>query len=560
MHLEYFGFARPPFAAEPDTDIFFQEAERTTLLRRIYAEFQHGGPVLRLTGPEGTGKSLLCLLLARLLPAEYQVVCLPSPAGSFDELLRAACVQLGQPPEADMSAWLHERLQRCGEAGKRLLLIIDQAEKMFPAALERLLRTVSAAAAEGQPLLLLLAGRPALNDHINQLLAYCPDMELPPGHQLAPLNEAELTAYLTFRLKAAGLSEEDSRRAFSAEAVRRLHAHAGGSLRLVHLLADQSLQRVCAADRYFPVQAADVPPPAESSALKKKQRAAFSFRTMPLLAAVLLLLCAGLLVRYSGVLRKSGHDAAKNLVTAVPVKPNVLLPDKVTLNAEPELPPEPEPTAEPAEVEATAATAPTGAETASAEPVQETVPPPAHTAGNALPEESLDTPAPAEAASPPVAAVPEKKIVELVPLKRKTRPKSKEVPLPAPAPEPPTQQAAAMERATVPSADQLYQELLAAGGLLKNSRNANRYSIQLLNLPAADGQAKIKELLARDEYLELRSQLKLLRSPSALLVLYGSYASLDEAEAALDNMPLFLRKQHHPSTVPLAEAISRAGN
>ena len=566
MHLEYFGLAKPPFAGEPDTEIFFPEADRTALLRRIYAELQNGSPVVRLTGAEGSGKSLLCLLLAHLLPAHFQAVYLASPAGSFDELLRAACQELGQPAQADRSAWLSCQMEQCQAQGKKFLLLIDQAELMFPAALERLLRTVFAAAAEPQTLQVILVGRPALDERISQLKAYCADIKMPSSHQLAPLTEEELAAYLSFRLKTAGLSAADSVKAFSGEAVRKIFELAKGNLRTVHLLADTALQRVCAADRYFPVLAADVTALKDSSSGGRgKKNAALSSRAWKLLAAAVLLLFAALLFRYSDALWRNSEDAAKKIVSTVPVKPTELLPDKLRLNSEPELPPEPE-AAEPV------------AETVEAEPVLPTEPaeePPATVQVAAIPadaeeqileEEPLETPP----APPPVQTqqpVPQQtKIVQLSPGMRKTRPKAKDqvpaiappvqVPPPAPTPEP----AAAPEQRAEVNADRLYQELLAAGGLLRNSRSTGRYTIQLATLGSPEA---AKEMIVRDEYLEHRSQLKLLRRPSPAsptFSFYGSYGSLEEAQAAVSQMPLFLRKQHHPAAVPVAEALGKVSN
>uniref|UniRef100_UPI0040565798 ExeA family protein n=1 Tax=Candidatus Electronema sp. TaxID=2698783 RepID=UPI0040565798 len=498
MHLEYFGLAKPPFAGEPDTEIFFPEADRTALLRRIYAELQNGSPVIRLTGAEGSGKTLLSLLLARLLPAEYQPAYLASPAGSFDELLRAACQELGQPPQADMSAWLRRQMEQCQAQGKKLLLLIDQAELMFPAALERLLRTAFTAAAEQQTLQVILAGRPALNERISQLQAYCADIEMPPDHQLAPLTEEELAAYLSFRLKTAGLSAADSGKVFSGEAVRKIFELAKGNLRAAHLLADTALQRVCAADRYFPVLAADVTALENgASSRTDRKQAALSGRTWKLLAVAVLLLFAALLFRYSDALWRNSEDAAKKIVSTVPVKPTELLPDKLRLNSEPELPPEPE-AAEP--VAETTEEKPTEEPSAAAQELP--APPQEEAEEQILEEEPLETPP----APPPVQtqqpAPQQTKIVQLSPGMRKTRPKAKDsapvaappVPLPPPAPTP--EPAAAPEQRAEINADRLYQELLAAGGLLRNSRSAGRYTIQLATLASPE---TAKEMIVRDE-------------------------------------------------------------
>ncbi|MGR0482140.1 MAG: AAA family ATPase [Candidatus Electronema sp. V4] len=573
MHLEYFGLAKPPFVGEPDTEIFFPEADRTALLRRIYAELQNGSPVVRLTGAEGSGKSLLCLLLAHLLPAHFQAVYLASPAGSFDELLRAACQELGQPPQADMPAWLRRQMEQCQAQGKKFLLLIDQAELMFPAALERLLRTAFTAA-EQQTLQVILVGRPALNERISQLQAYCADIEMPPSHQLAPLTEEELAAYLSFRLKAAGLSAADSVKAFSGEATRKIFELAKGNLRAAHLLADTALQRVCAADRYFPVLAADVTALKDgSSGGRVKQKAALSSRTWKLLAAAVLLLFAALLFRYSDELWRNSEDAAKKMVSTVPVKPTELLPDKIRLNSETELPPEPEaaePVAEIAEAEPVLPTEPMEEPPAAAQvaavPADTQVlpaPPQEETEEQVLEEEPLETPPALPPVQTPPPAPQQTKIVQLSPGMRKTRPKAKDSapaiappPPPAPTPEP----AAAPEQRAEINADRLYQELLAAGGLLRKSRSAGRYTVQLATLASPEA---AKEMIVRDEYLEHRSQLKLLRRPSPAsptFIFYGSYGSLEEAQAAVSQMPLFLRKQHHPAAVPVAEALGKVGN
>ncbi|MGX9727047.1 MAG: AAA family ATPase [Candidatus Electronema sp. VV] len=569
MHLEYFGLAKPPFAGEPDTEIFFPEADRTALLRRIYADLQNGNPVIRLTGAEGSGKTMLCLLLAHLLPAEFQAIYLHSPAGSFDELLRAACQELDQQPQPDMSVWLRRQLEQLQAQGKKLLLLIDQAELMFPAALERLLRTIFAA--EQLTLQVILAGRPSLDARVAQLQAYCADMKIPLGHQLAPLTEEELGAYLDFRLKTAGLSAADSGRAFSGEAVRKIFKLANGNLRTVHLLADTALQRVCAADRYFPVLAADVTALKNaSSSGRGKQKAALSSRTWKLLAAAVLLLFAALLFRYSDALWRNSEDAAKKMVSTVPVRPDKLLPDKLRLNSEPEVA---EPVAETGEAEPVLPTEsveepPTAAQVSAVPADTQELPasPQEETEEQILEEEPLETPPEPPPVQTPPPAPQQTKIVQLSPGMRKTRPKAKDsapvaappvpMPLPASTPEPP---AAPEQRAEV-NADRLYQELLAAGGLLRNSRSAGRYTIQLATLGSPEA---AKEMIVRDEYLEHRSQLKLLRRPSPAsptFIFYGSYGSLEEAQAAVSQMPLFLRKQHHPAAVPVAEALGKVGN
>ena len=96
MYLEHFQLNQSPFRQEPDPKIFYPGAARRDVLKSLLADIQDGKPLLKLTGGEGVGKTLLYLLLIRKLPQEtYDIVSLDHPVGSFEDLLRIICVALG---------------------------------------------------------------------------------------------------------------------------------------------------------------------------------------------------------------------------------------------------------------------------------------------------------------------------------------------------------------------------------------------------------------------------------------------------------------------------------
>lgn len=148
MYLRHFGLKYPPFTRKPNPDVFFAQAGRKNILKDLRDDLRQGNAAMLLTGPEASGKTLFCRLIRhRLDGTSCKVVYLDNPVGSFDELLGRICLQLGMPlsadMEQDMTAVLQTLLRGRQEKGKRVLLLIDEAEKMFLAALERLFRLLN---------------------------------------------------------------------------------------------------------------------------------------------------------------------------------------------------------------------------------------------------------------------------------------------------------------------------------------------------------------------------------------------------------------------------------
>ncbi len=599
MQFEYLGLTKEPFAEQPDIELFFPEAGRTTLLRRVYADLQTGSAVLRIIGSEGTGKTMLCQMLVHLLPDEFHPVFLTEPGDSFDELCQSIFLQLDGEPNQETVTDLPALAEHYQGQGKQLLLLIDQAEKMFPAALERLSRIAFAAKGSSSFFQVILAGQPVLNEGINQLTSYCADIDIPTGYTVAALTEEETRAYLNFRLKAAGLSTAAIGQAFSQEAVRKIFTQTQGNLRQINQLAAQALQKLCEGKRQLPVQKTDVPIIKEAGVLKKAESK--SWRLIKLSAIAVLFLLTGLLFHYNSALWQNGLDQVQHLFNFGPTEPKKLLPlpKEFQLNSEEDLPPatetQPEEAganqsseSEPLVTEEKQEIAEASDEVASAEKIvpatvvettEEAAPPIEQESPTeeVLPEESLDTPAAQIKEDEPkeqptiqeLTPVSQKKIVQLVPSMKKTKvapvpekkdqKEQKKVEIVPEQQQVPTINIPSSIAEPAPDANMLYQELHVAGSRLRTSVNANKYTLQLLVLSSPDAASKIKEMIVRDEYLDYKQQLKILRKqtlPTALFIFYGLYDSADEAKRALDNLPLFLRK-HHPYVLPVKEALKK---
>ncbi|MGB7989302.1 MAG: AAA family ATPase, partial [Candidatus Methylophosphatis roskildensis] len=101
MYFEYFGLNEAPFRITPHTDFFFAGANRgATLEALIYAILNDQG-IVRVIGEVGSGKTMLCRMLAESLPEHVDTIYLANPLLSRDEILHALADELQVRLEAE---------------------------------------------------------------------------------------------------------------------------------------------------------------------------------------------------------------------------------------------------------------------------------------------------------------------------------------------------------------------------------------------------------------------------------------------------------------------------
>jgi len=266
MYLEHFHLTQSPFQEESNPEILFPGGRREEICQSLLLEILAGRPLVKLIGREGSGKTLICRVIIDRLPANYEVVYIDNPVGAFDDLLRLACLDLGMNPIGNHdSTNFFEELRRLlsvqAANHKKTVLIIDEAEKLFLATLERLVRHVSDSQ-EDLGLTIMLAGRPGLDANLEQLAGFCANIDLNAGYSLQDLNENETRQYLRYRLNSAGLSREQHGDVFTEGAVAKIFAAAQGNIRMINILAEESLQTSC-SEKSFMVLLDHVEPAAD---------------------------------------------------------------------------------------------------------------------------------------------------------------------------------------------------------------------------------------------------------------------------------------------------------
>ena len=531
MYLEHFHLNQSPFAEEPDPDIFFPEAGRSEIFEALRNDLRAGKPLVKIIGSEGSGKTMLCRLLLRQLSVDdFEVVYIDNPVGSFDDLMHVVCLDLGMDPAAatdrDMLSELRTLLARRKEQQKKVVLIVDEAEKLFLAALERFMRAICEAGGD-HVLHVFLVGRPGLDANLDQLTVYCSDVDIKSGYVLEPLTEEETARYLDFRLRAAGLSPDSQDEIFTDGAVYKIFESARGNLRLINILAEEALQASC-TDKSFLVlldhvvgqddkpakKIAKLPVPAGLQGKK------ILFLGGGALAALLLLVF--LFTGGGGEDKSEPVSGLEKPVAGAPI---------------------------------------TERESPRPAPEQDEPPPEVIVAAT---EEEVQPQAPAGKPAPSLEqAAPELQadgVVELKPGKVKSMPVTRD----GAGPERDRPAGSGLVTAVTAdtdnhSAEQLYQERLRASAKWLAGAYRNGYTVQLMMLASEQAAPNIKKMLIQDEYLAIKDKLYILRkktAPPTLFVFYGTYDSMEQARQARNNMPLFLRK-HHPYALSISDALKK---
>jgi type II secretory pathway predicted ATPase ExeA len=255
MYLEHFQLTHSPFAEEPDPEVFFPGARREEICQSLILDVLAGKQLIKLVGREGSGKTLLWRMMADRLPSEYEVIFLDSPTGSLDDLLRIICVDLGMDPrttEDDVNYLevLHRLLKRKRSDQVKVVLVIDEAEKLFLATLERLLLHIGDRE-QDFGLTTILVGRPVFETNLEQLSVFCAAIDIHAGYFLEELTESETLQYIRYRLNAAGIPREQYEDIFTEGAAAKIFEAAQGNLRMTNILAEETLRASCAEKSFM---------------------------------------------------------------------------------------------------------------------------------------------------------------------------------------------------------------------------------------------------------------------------------------------------------------------
>lgn len=243
MYIEHFGLTGQPFQLTPDARFWFESRTHKKAMAYLGYGLAQGEGFIVITGEIGAGKSTLAAhLQASIDRARLNAVSLVSTQVEGDDMLRLAAQGLGVAVRGVEKAALldavEQRLDEEVRAGKRNLLIVDEAQNLSISALEEL-RMLSNFQVRGRALIqILLLGQPEFREKLASPSLEQLRQRVIATHHLEAMGSDELLAYMLHRLTLVGWQGNPD---FGAEAFDAIHAGTGGIPRKVNKLANRLL-------------------------------------------------------------------------------------------------------------------------------------------------------------------------------------------------------------------------------------------------------------------------------------------------------------------------------
>lgn len=241
MYEEFFGLKEKPFSIQPDpTFLYWGRSHRLAYAMLEYGVLNHAG-ISVISGEVGCGKTTLIHRLLDQLSGTHSVALLSNIQAGRGDLLSWVLMGFGQPfagkTHVELFAQLQDFFISEYSQGRRVILIIDEAQNLSIDMLEELRMLSNINAGKDQLLQLILVGQPQLKDLLNRPEMLQLAQRIGSDFHLTPLSREEVEAYIETRLAIAGARQH----IFSEDAIDLIAEQSRGVPRVINIIADTAL-------------------------------------------------------------------------------------------------------------------------------------------------------------------------------------------------------------------------------------------------------------------------------------------------------------------------------
>ena len=250
MYLDLFKLKELPFRLSPDPQFLYLSKQHARAKAYMESTIWFTDGFVVITGEIGSGKTTLIESFLKEIQTDVVVAQINQTQVSAVDFLQAVLVQFGFSPfkmkKAELIATLNNFLIEQYGAGRKVLLIVDEAQNLSLRVLEEIRMLSGVETTKEKVLRIILVGQPELDEKLDapELIQLAQRIRL--RFHLTTLSAPEMRAYIQHRLEVSGAGD---RQIFTEGTFSEIFRYTGGVPRLVNTLCDTSMMSAFAASR-----------------------------------------------------------------------------------------------------------------------------------------------------------------------------------------------------------------------------------------------------------------------------------------------------------------------
>ena len=244
MYESFYHLQAQPFQLKPDPGFLFYSDKHNRALDYLYYGIYKGEGLIVVTGDVGTGKTMLVYRLLEKLTEQENIIAasLVATQRKAEYLLPMIATAFGLTQEKLSNVILLQRLESFlmnqAQEGKRVVLIVDEAQNLSTQALEMLRLFTNYQFNYKVPLQIFLVGQPEFRNRLHSAPLEPLRQRIIASCHLDPLEADETCRYIEHRLRVVGWQGDPT---FTPEAYMAIHHYTHGIPRRINTLCHRVL-------------------------------------------------------------------------------------------------------------------------------------------------------------------------------------------------------------------------------------------------------------------------------------------------------------------------------